>query len=128
MKNQPMNKLFSFLAGIALAANVASPSVSFAEDDMMGSMPSNQQNSMQSDPADTGDSTDMDHDHDQMKKDHAQMKKDHKMMKHGQMMKKHNMDKDKGSQNKSKSKNNKKSSDPGMMDDDQMGPGGMDHM
>lgn len=112
------NKLSITLVAIALSANFVLPSVSFAEDDMMGSMPDQQQNSMQSDSPNTSDSNDKDHDHDQMKKDHVQMMKDHKkMMKHG------SKDTGKDSSKKmNKSKKKMNSSGSGMMDD-QMGSG-----
>jgi len=128
MNNQynPTTKLLSALAVIALSTGLAIPSKSFAEDDMMGQMPNQRQDPMNSadssDSADSADSTDVDHDHDQMKKDHAKMKRDHKKMM------KHNSDANDSKDTMKKMKSKKKMSDPGMMDNDKMGSGGMDHM
>ena len=68
--------LYSALVAFTAAVTISSPNA-FAEDDMMGTMPAQQQPAqpMQPDPADA------DHDHDQMEADHKQMKKDHKKMK-----------------------------------------------
>ncbi|OQW47480.1 MAG: hypothetical protein A4S09_15275 [Proteobacteria bacterium SG_bin7] len=110
-----MKTNLQILAALAFSANLALlPSIAFAEDDMMGTMPNQQKDSMPSDTSDATDSTDADHDHDQMMKDHSQMMKDHK-----KMMKHNCKGKDCKNQNQAKKK---------PMNNNPNNSGGMDHM
>ncbi|MGE0525788.1 MAG: hypothetical protein AB7G93_04725 [Bdellovibrionales bacterium] len=141
MKKQTILNNYRGLAlTLAFAGALTLGSSAVAEDDMMGSMPQQQpSNTMQSDTPDTSDT---DHDHEQMKKDHAEMKKDHKKMKKdSKAMKGNNNQMQKMGKKKQMPMNNN-GSGMMMMDHDKMGSGksgsdksdgnmpkdGMDHM
>lgn len=122
-----------FLTSLFVAAFMFTAISAKAEDDMMNSMPP-QQNNSSAMQGDSSDSSDVDQDHDQMKEDHKKMMKDHK-----KMMKKDSKSSASGHQMMQKmgKKKNKKMpmNNSGMMDDEPMNKdksdnssGGMDHM